>query len=86
MTTLQDLISNGILEPGTKIFMRKKGEVFNAEVTPDGKILDQDGDIFKSPSGAAKKNNNGKSIDGWLAWRLKSDASLTLDILRSKKY
>jgi hypothetical protein len=84
MKSLLDLVSGGLIEPGTKIFMKKKGETFNAEVTEEGKIKNQDGEIFKSPSGAARANNSGKPIDGWLAWRLESDSSITLDSLRSK--
>lgn len=82
MTVLAELLFKGIIKPNTKIFMKKKGQIFNAEIMPDGKIKNHKGEIFKTPSGAAKANNEGKSIDGWTAWRLESN-NQTLDSLRN---
>ena len=82
MTKLSDFISQGLIKPDEKIFMKKKGQIFNAEIMPDGKIKNHKGEIFKTPSGAAKANNEGKSIDGWTAWRLESN-NQTLDTLRN---
>lgn len=84
MTKLSDLISQGLIKPDEKIFMKKKGKIFLAEILGDGSILSEDGKIFKSPSGAARANNDGKPIDGWTKWRLDSNESVTLDELRKK--
>jgi hypothetical protein len=79
---LMDLIENGKLKPGTKIIMKKKGVIYNATITSDGKIKLENGGIFNSPSGAARFLNKGKPIDGWISWKLADEKKLNLDSLR----
>jgi hypothetical protein len=79
---LKELIEKGIVPVGTKIFMTKKGNTINAEILKDGHIKTTDGKIYKSPSGAARAHNEGKPIDGWIAWKLVNDKKLNLDSFR----
>ena len=79
---IKELIQNGKIKPGTQITMTKKGVTIDASIKGNGSIETSDGQIFKSPSGAAKAFNGGKPIDGWLAWRLKENHRITLDSFR----
>lgn len=61
---LADLISAGILEPGTTVYARTKAHRGKtATVLPDGQI-DVDGELFSTPSGAARAMA-GKNMNGW---------------------
>jgi hypothetical protein len=61
---LADLISAGILEPGTTVYARTKAHRGKtATVLPDGRI-DVDGELFSSPSGAAR-SMAGRNMNGW---------------------
>jgi hypothetical protein len=61
---LADLISAGLLEPGSVVYARQKAHSDRtATVLPDGR-LDVDGEIFGTPSGAAR-SITGKSVNGW---------------------
>jgi len=66
--TLSDLIGAGLLEPGTTLYARKAYDYRPATVLSDGRI-DLDGEIFESPSGAAK-GVTGSSVNGWWFWKL----------------
>ena len=73
---IKDLIDNGKIEAGSKLFMKKKGQVITAIVTSQGFIKTLDGKLHKSPSGAARSFNQGKPIDGWLVWKLEDGTKL----------
>jgi hypothetical protein len=61
---LADLLSAGILEPGTTLYARRKAFSHRtATVLPDGQI-DVDGKTYDTPSGAARAVV-GKAINGW---------------------
>lgn len=80
--TIKDLIANGKIKTGTEIVMKKKGQIFKATITPDGKIKDSNGKIHNTPSGAAREFNGNRPIDGWLAWKLASDSKISIGSLR----
>lgn len=80
--TIKDLIENGKIKTGTEIVMKKKGQIFKANITPDGKIKDSNGKIHNTPSGAAREFNGNRPIDGWLAWKLASDSKISIGSLR----
>jgi hypothetical protein len=84
MTSIADLIKNGLIAPGQVIsFSRRSlGITHLAHIQPDGKILTEDGRLHKSPSGAAKHFTN-KPIDGWNAWKIDS-ANVSLADLRAQ--
>jgi hypothetical protein len=61
---LADLIAAGLLEPGSTVHPRRKAHsARSATVLSDGR-LDVDGQIFDTPSGAAK-SIAGRSENGW---------------------
>jgi hypothetical protein len=61
---LEDLIGAGLLEPGTTLYVRRKAlSQKTAVLLPDGRI-DVDGQVFQTPSGAAK-SMYGHSANGW---------------------
>ncbi len=80
--TINDLIVNGKIKPGSEIVMKKKGQIFKATITTDGKIKDSNGKIHNTPSGAAREFNGGRPIDGWLSWKLATDSKVSLGSLR----
>src|SRR5262249_9742146 len=66
---LADLIAAGLLDPGTTVYAKRKAhEGRTATILPDGRV-DVDGEIFDTPSGAAKFIA-GKSENGWAFFRL----------------
>ena len=75
---LNELVSSGKLKVGEELrWSRKSLKVTHvAKLLTDGRIQTADGVIHKSPSGAAKHLNDGKPVDGWLAWKLPSGKSL----------
>lgn len=81
-TTLKDLLVVGNIKPDTKIFMRSsEGKIIKAIITSSGKIQLESGELFKSPSSAARFLRRGISVNGWKTWRLES-TSLPIGELR----
>ena len=78
MTKLRDLVESGKLAPGTKLYRKRKGQIIEATITEHGLIQLADGSLHKTPSGAAKVYTDGKSVDGWLFWRVASLAGVQL--------
>jgi hypothetical protein len=72
MTTLRDLLKNGSLQAGDQLVWNRRtsGSTHRAEVNSMGQIVLEDGTKHKTPSGAAKHLNGGKSVDGWIVWKL----------------
>ena len=72
MANLRDLLKTGLLHSGDKLIWKRRvsGSTHSAEITASGEIVLQDGTKHRTPSGAAKHLNGGKSVDGWLVWRL----------------
>ena len=77
--TLADLIGAGLMEPGTTLYARKAHDYHPATVLSDGRI-DVDGEVFDSPSGAAKKVT-GKGTNGWWFWKLDTEGNRSLNNL-----
>lgn len=86
VTEIQSLLKSGALVAGDTLIWNRKGLkiIHKATITTDGKIATQDGVNHKSPSGAAKHLNNGKPVDGWLAWKLEKN-NVSLSKLRGTK-
>ena len=73
---IKDLIDCGKLQVGANLTMKKHGKIITAFVTSEGFVKTSDGQLHKSPSGAARSFNGGKPIDGWLAWKLVDGSKL----------
>ncbi len=75
MANLKDLQKLGLLSEGQEIIWKRKSglETVVATIGKNGTIVLSDGQVFKSPTAAAKQLNGGVSINGWKAWRLKSN-------------
>jgi hypothetical protein len=84
MTTISDLIVNGLIEVGdTLIWTRRSlGEIHTAVVQPNGTLVTEDGVTHKTPSGAAKHFSK-KPIDGWNTWKV-GESKQSIGSLRSK--
>ena len=74
MTNLKDLLKDGSLHSGDKLIWKRRvsGSTHTAEVTASGEIVLEDGTKHRTPSGAAKHLNGGKSVDGWILVRTSS--------------
>lgn len=83
--SLKDLIDQGLINPGTRIFHESRDKTYSAEITVDGKIKLEDGSIESSLSTAALKLTN-TSINGWIWWYYvdKNGEKKALDHLREK--
>lgn len=86
MLELEALIKSGVLEPGTVLVWNRKGlkETHKATFRADGRLVTEDGEVHRTPSGAAKHLNKGKSVDGWLVWRTE-DTQKPLSQFRRQK-
>jgi len=83
--TIKYLVELGILKNGDELYWKRNVRKTSHYATiENGLIKTEDGLSHKSPSGAARHLNNGKPIDGWKCWRLKSSGQL-IDLLRSKE-
>ena len=71
--SLQELVGNGVLQPGTQLVPRG-GEGDRATVTERGKIRLGD-EEFATPSGAGRKSL-GRGVNGWYFWRLEDGRRL----------
>jgi hypothetical protein len=84
--TIDQLIKSGKLAVGTELIWARRGlkTTHKAKVLVGGKIQTADGQVHKTPSGAAKHLNGNKPVDGWLAWKTleggKSLAEIRLSI------
>ena len=80
--TLRDLLETGEIQAGTDIFMKSaKGQRIRAIITDSGKIQLESGELFNSPSSAARYLRQGTSANGWKTWRFESD-SRPIGVLR----
>jgi hypothetical protein len=61
----------GALEPDTKIRMsRVNGDIIEATITDQGQLKLSTGELFNTPSSAARFVRNGISANGWRTWRI----------------
>jgi hypothetical protein len=74
MREIQALILKGHISAGEKIVWNRRVKKIShkAHINHDGSITTEDGLVHRTPSGAAKHLNQGKPVDGWLAWSLES--------------
>ena len=81
--TFKELVRAGIIPNGTELIWKRRvqGDVHSAKVSNEC-IQTSDGKLHKTPSGAARHLNNGKPIDGWKVWKIKSTGEL-IDIFRN---
>lgn len=82
--SLQDLISSGTLPVGTKLFHPSRGQGgrgFSATVVSGG--IRVGSQTYSTPTAAAH-SITGKSVDGWIYWKLAREGT-PLDALRQKK-
>lgn len=68
-STMLQLVEDGLLEPDELLIWKRPavGEVHKARVLASGQVETADGEIFDSPSGAAK-HLSGSATNGWKAW------------------
>jgi hypothetical protein len=84
MTTISDLISNGLLKVGDKLVWKRRslGETHTATIQSNGTLVTEDGAVHKTPSGAAKHFSK-KPVDGWNTWKI-GETKTSIGSLRSK--
>lgn len=70
---IKDLIKIGSLQVGDELIWNRRslGMQHTATVVTGGLIQTADGQLHKTPSGAAKHLNGNKPVDGWIAWKSK---------------
>ncbi|MCW6008412.1 hypothetical protein K1W54_28295 [Micromonospora sp. CPCC 205371] len=79
---LMTLLRAGLLRPGEGLEWRRRGSVYRAVVTKEGRLLLEDGQIFDTPSGAARFLA-GYEVNGWRTWARAGDG-LRLAVLRDQ--
>ena len=73
--TLKRLIDSGVILAGTEIQMKdSSGDIIEAVILQTGKIRFHSGEIFSSPSSAARFLRKGVSANGWRTWRFKANS------------
>ena len=84
MTTISDLISQGLLKVGDTLVWKRRslGETHTATIQSNGTLVTEDGAVHKTPSGAAKHFSN-KPVDGWNTWKI-GHSKTSIGSLRSK--
>ena len=82
---LKELLKAGFLQPGEELVWHRRAtqKTHVVVVREDGSLTTSDGKLHKTPSGAAKHLNGNKPVDGWIAWKKKSN-QVSLAELRSK--
>ena len=85
MAKIKDLMDKGLLSENEELVWKQKtlGIEHIATITKYGEIRTADGKLHKTPSGAGKWLNGGKSVDGWLIWKTKKHLD-SLDALRKQ--
>ncbi|WP_429415594.1 GmrSD restriction endonuclease domain-containing protein [Nocardia sp. GAS34] len=83
--TVSDLIDIGALEPTQKLIGRRRREVYEAKLFPDGRVQLPTGETFGSLSAAGQFVLGAKSCQGWSFWRAEQgDTEITLGEIRQK--
>jgi hypothetical protein len=84
MTTISDLISQGLLKAGDTLVWKRRSlvETHTATIQTNGPLVTEDGAVHKTPSGAAKHFSN-KPVDGWNTWKI-GQSKTSIGSLRSK--
>lgn len=83
--SLMDLINRRVLHSGEEIVIRRRSAPeIGAVLQRDGTIK-LGGEVFQTPTAAAKKALEVGSIDGWIRWRVPRLGGRTLAELRGAK-
>lgn len=83
-TTLADLLTSGLLAPGTRLVSTYASYAADAVVNADGSIT-WDGQTFATPSAAGCAVRAGKATNGWSFWAVQTDnGKVTLATLRAR--
>lgn len=82
--TIGDLIENGKLSVGERLLTRRAGVEATAIVDDDG-TLEVDGELFRTPTAAAKHVTGNDVEHGWRFWVVeRDDNAVTLETLRAE--
>jgi hypothetical protein len=83
--TVAKLVERGYMDRGAKLVGSMRDVEFHAQLTPDGRIQIESGEVFESPSPAAIAVLNRGSWNGWTFWHVvRSDGTTpTLDEIRT---
>ncbi len=79
---IADLVTAGLLSPGTDVEFTRQGKTTKGTITPEGDI--QVGDQHFSTPSAAGTATVGYPVDGWVSWRVPSLSNAKLADLRQK--
>lgn len=83
-TSLKDLMQMKTLEIGeTLVLRRRSAPPIEATLEADGRLR-VGGDVYATPSTAAKRALGVRAVDGWLRWRVPRLGDRTLADLRSE--
>lgn len=82
MTTIKKLIQEGLLCEGDELVWSRRVQKIThiAHITAEGSIKTSDGNLHKTPSGAAKHLNANKPVDGWIAWKSRKNGKSLNDL------
>lgn len=86
--SFRDVFNAGLLKAGDVLVSNSPTFHGTAEVTEDGRIRLENGDVFSSPSlsfiALVKRQGGSGARNGWHCWRLGDDEGPVLDELRSR--
>lgn len=84
--SLADLLEAKVLPPNTSLVWRRRQlrVTYEAKLLASGRIELATGESFDTPSGAARRLNNNRAVDGWLIWRVGNASGPPLDQIRRK--
>jgi len=66
-STIADLINSGTISPGAKLHQKYHGVTYEVIVRSDGR-LEAGGEVYDSPSQAARLMTGQKAVNGWAFW------------------
>jgi hypothetical protein len=66
-TTLADLVESGLIVPGAGLHQTYHGARYEVTIRPDGR-LECEGEVYDSPSQAARLMTGQKAVNGWTFW------------------
>jgi hypothetical protein len=70
---VKDLIDVGVLAANQKLTGRRRGQTYEAQVLPDGRVQLPTGEMFGSLSAAGQFVLGAKSCQGWSFWKVQGD-------------
>jgi Restriction Enzyme Adenine Methylase Associated/Protein of unknown function (DUF2924) len=73
--SLEDLVRQGVLEPGTTLTGKYHAKVYAVTITANG-FAESDGVRFDSLSQAARELTGQSAVNGWKFWKLEDGTSV----------